>query len=171
MVLGDRMVSAVGAIGVIEKGEPTARKRAEVGDVILMTEGSGGGTISTTALYYGMFDVINETINVDFLKSCKSLIENDLLKHIHVMTDVTNGGLRGVITSYSIHYTKLYEIIKYPELYNGLNINRVIYPLESAAKDVVNEIEKSKLRRKLMELREIANNAKNSFNEYYKSEA
>lgn len=61
-------------------------------------------------------------------------------------------------------------IIKYPELYNGLNINRVIYPLESAAKDVVNEIEKSKLRRKLMELREIANNAKNSFNEYYKSE-
>ena len=46
MVLGDRLVSAVGAIG-ISGYPPTARKRAEVGDIILMTEGSGGGTITT----------------------------------------------------------------------------------------------------------------------------
>ena len=58
-------------------------------------------------------------------------------------------------------------IIKYPELYNGLDINKIIYPLESAAKDSVNEIEKSKLRRKLAELKEVANNAKKSFNEHY----
>ncbi|AEF96560.1 AIR synthase-related protein [Methanotorris igneus] len=95
MVLGDRMVSSVGAIGVIKEGKPTARKRAEVGDVILMTEGSGGGTITTTALYYGMFDVIYETLNVDFLTACKSLIESGLVNHVHTMTDVTNGGLRG----------------------------------------------------------------------------
>lgn len=120
MVLGDRMVSAVGAIGVIEKGEPTARKRAEVGDVILMTEGSGGGTISTTALYYGMFDVINETINVDFLKSCKSLIENDLLKHIHVMTDVTNGGLRGDAYEISNTANVALEIVK-EDVYSLVN--------------------------------------------------
>jgi hydrogenase expression/formation protein len=95
MVLGDRMVSSVGAIGVIKEGKPTARKRAEVGDVILMTEGSGGGTITTTALYYGMFDVIYETLNVDFLMACKNLIESGLVNHVHTMTDVTNGGLRG----------------------------------------------------------------------------
>ncbi|EHP84883.1 AIR synthase-related protein [Methanotorris formicicus] len=95
MVLGDRMVSSVGAIGVIKEGRPTARKRAEVGDVILMTEGSGGGTITTTALYYGMFDVIYETLNVDFLIACKKLIESGLVNCINTMTDVTNGGLRG----------------------------------------------------------------------------
>ena len=44
MVLGDRLVSAVGAIGVSQHA-PTARKRAEAGDIILLTEGSGGGTI------------------------------------------------------------------------------------------------------------------------------
>ena len=60
-----------------------------------MTEGSGGGTITTTALYYGMFDVIYETLNVDFLMACKNLIESGLVNHVHTMTDVTNGGLRG----------------------------------------------------------------------------
>lgn len=95
MVIGDRLVSAVGAIGVIKEGEPTARRNAEVGDVILMTEGSGGGTITTTALYYGWFDVIYETLNVDFIKACQNLIRSGLIKKIHAMTDVTNGGLRG----------------------------------------------------------------------------
>ncbi|MBG0769504.1 AIR synthase-related protein [Methanococcus maripaludis] len=141
MVLGDRMVSAVGAIGTIEKGEPTARKRAEVGDVILMTEGSGGGTISTTALYYGMFDVINETINVDFLKSCKNLIENDLLKHIHVMTDVTNGGLRGdafeitntAKVSLEIYKEKVNELVnpKVLEMLQKLNIDPLGVSIDS----------------------------------------
>lgn len=95
MVLGERMVSSVGAIGVIKEDKPTARNRAQVGDVILMTEGGGGGTISTTALYNGMFDVVYETLNINFLKACKNLIDNGLLKYIHVMTDITNGGLRG----------------------------------------------------------------------------
>ncbi|WP_456371883.1 AIR synthase-related protein [Methanocaldococcus sp.] len=95
MVIGERLVSAVGAIGVIKEGKPTARRNAEVGDIILMTEGSGGGTITTTALYYGWFDVIYETLNVDFIKACQSLIKNNLVNKIHAMTDVTNGGLRG----------------------------------------------------------------------------
>lgn len=120
MVLGDRMVSSVGAIGVIENNKPTARKRAEVGDVILMTEGSGGGTISTTALYYGMFDVIYETLNVDFLKACKNLIKYDLLKYIHVMTDITNGGLRG--DAYEISKTANISLEFYKdEIYNLIN--------------------------------------------------
>ena len=50
MVLGDRFVSAVGSVGV-SPHPPTARKGATERDVILLTEGSGGGTITTTALY------------------------------------------------------------------------------------------------------------------------
>jgi hydrogenase expression/formation protein len=94
MVLGDRLVSAVGAIGISEY-PPTARKRAEVGDVILMTEGSGGGTITTTAIYHGMFDVVNETMDINFIKSSEAIFKSGLLPYVHAMTDVTNGGLRG----------------------------------------------------------------------------
>lgn len=94
MVLGDRLVSAVGAVGV-SPYPPTARKRAEVGDVILLTEGSGGGTITTTALYHGMFDVVWETMDINFIKASEAIFNSGLIKDVHAMTDVTNGGLRG----------------------------------------------------------------------------
>lgn len=94
MVLGDRFVSAVGSVGV-SNYPPTARKGATDGDIILLTEGSGGGTITTTALYNGFFDVIWDTLNVNFVQASHTLFEADLIKDIHAMTDVTNGGLRG----------------------------------------------------------------------------
>ena len=94
MVLGDRFVSAVGSVGV-SNYPPTARKGATEGDIILLTEGSGGGTITTTALYNGFFDVVWDTMNVNFVQASHALFEADLVKDIHAMTDVTNGGLRG----------------------------------------------------------------------------
>jgi hydrogenase expression/formation protein len=94
MVLGDRLVSAVGAVG-ISQYPPTARKRAEAGDVVLLTEGSGGGTISTTAIYHGMFDVVWETMDINFIKASEAIFNAGLLPEVHAMTDVTNGGLRG----------------------------------------------------------------------------
>ena len=93
MVIGERMTGAVGAVGV--SADLTSREQTKVGDVILMTEGAGGGTISTTALYYEMHDVVDETINIKFLEACDKLLESGLVKHIHAMTDVTNGGVRG----------------------------------------------------------------------------
>lgn len=93
MVLGDRMTGCVGVVGVAE--HLTARKATAPGDVLLMTEGSGGGTICTAALYSGHPDVVDETINLHFLKACDRLIHADVFPHIHAMTDVTNGGLRG----------------------------------------------------------------------------
>lgn len=94
MVLGDRLVSAVGSVGVSQY-PPTARKGATDGDIILMTEGSGGGTITTTAIYNGFFDVIWDTMNINFVKASQALFNADLVKNVHAMTDVTNGGLRG----------------------------------------------------------------------------
>ncbi|MDO5843618.1 MAG: AIR synthase-related protein [Methanocorpusculum sp.] len=93
MVLGERMTGCVGVVGVAE--HVTARKMTTPGDVLLMTEGSGGGTICTAALYSGNSDVVEETINLHFLKACDALIKSDVFEHIHAMTDITNGGLRG----------------------------------------------------------------------------
>ncbi|TQD27015.1 AIR synthase-related protein [Methanolobus vulcani] len=93
MVIGERMTGGVGAVGV--STDLTSREQTQVGDVILMTEGAGGGTISTTALYYEMHDIVDETINIKFLEACEKLLDSGLVKYIHAMTDVTNGGIRG----------------------------------------------------------------------------
>jgi hydrogenase expression/formation protein len=93
MVIGERMTGGVGAVGIAES--LTARIQAKPGDVILMTEGAGGGTVSTTALYYGMHYIVDETINLKFIDACEALFSADLIGKIHAMTDVTNGGVRG----------------------------------------------------------------------------
>lgn len=93
VVIGTRMSGCVGAVGMAYN--LTSRIQAREGDVILMTEGAGGATISTTALYYGMHEIVNETLNIKFFEACESLIKSDLIKKIHAMTDITNGGVRG----------------------------------------------------------------------------
>lgn len=91
MVIGDRLTGCVGAVGVADRLTP--RKDAKPGDVIMMTEGAGGGTVCAAALYYGWHEVVDETLNIKFLRACEALIKKDLT--IHAMTDVTNGGIRG----------------------------------------------------------------------------
>ncbi|MEE8359168.1 MAG: AIR synthase-related protein, partial [Candidatus Hydrothermarchaeales archaeon] len=156
MVFGDRLVSAVGAIGVSDE-KPKARKKAEGGDIILMTEGRGGGTITTIALYHGYFDIIKTTLNVEFMECCDLLIKKDLLKHIHSMTDVTNGGIRGdareisktadkklIFTEESIRKTVHPQILKMLEELNidymGISTDSLMIILPE---DHVDEVKKS----------------------------
>jgi hydrogenase expression/formation protein len=93
MVIGERMTGGVGAVGVTDC--LTARIQAKPKDVILMTEGAGGGTVSTAALYCGMQEIVDETINLKFIDACEALFEAGMIEYIHAMTDVTNGGVRG----------------------------------------------------------------------------
>lgn len=93
MVLGSRMTGCVGAVGVAD--HLTARKAMEPGDVLLMSEGAGGGTIATAAIYSGFPEIVEYTINLHFLSACRALMESPVFPRIHAMTDVTNGGLRG----------------------------------------------------------------------------
>jgi hydrogenase expression/formation protein len=93
MVVGKRLTGCVGAVGYGEKLTP--RRDIEAGDVLLMTSGAGGGTVTTTAIYHGRPDVVDATLNVDFLRACDALLDSPALEHVHAMTDVTNGGLRG----------------------------------------------------------------------------
>jgi hydrogenase expression/formation protein len=93
MVLGERMTGCVGTVGIAQHLTP--RRGAAPGDVILMTEGAGGGTIATAALYSGFPDVVERTINLHFLKAAEALLASTAIGEVHAMTDVTNGGLRG----------------------------------------------------------------------------
>jgi len=101
MVIGNRLVGGISAVGVA-RNKLLARRNIQVGDKILMTEGAGGGTITTTAIYSGNHSVVNETMNVKFLEACNVLLKKEYLKDIRAMCDVTNGGLRGDL--YEINY-------------------------------------------------------------------
>ncbi|PXF58532.1 MAG: hypothetical protein C4B59_13115 [Candidatus Methanogaster sp.] len=127
MVIGDRMTGGVGAVGVAR--DLTARIDAAPGDVILMTEGAGGGTISTAALYYRMHDVVDETINITFIEACDALFAADLPGRIHAMTDVTNGGVRG--DAKEISRTAKVKLVFYEEKMRNLVNPKVLSMLES----------------------------------------
>jgi len=127
MVIGDRMTGGVGAVGIAS--DLTARIDAAPGDVILMTEGAGGGTISTAALYYGMHDVVDETINITFIEACEALFAADLPGRIHAMTDVTNGGVRG--DAKEISRTARVKLVFYEEKMRNLVNPKVLSMLES----------------------------------------
>lgn len=93
MVLGERMTGCVGTVGIAQHLTP--RRGAAPRDVIMMTEGAGGGTIATAAIYSGFPDVVERTINLYFLKAAEALLASPAISEVHAMTDVTNGGLRG----------------------------------------------------------------------------
>ena len=101
MVIGDRFVGGIAAVGLASE-RILARRNIRPGDKILMTEGAGGGTITTTAIYSGNHEAVKETINIKFLEACQMILESDYLEEIRAMCDVTNGGLRGDL--YEINY-------------------------------------------------------------------
>ena len=94
MVIGKRIVGTVGCVGFSEH-EPISRSNIEVGDVIVMTEGSGGGTITTAAVFEGERGVVDKTINFNTLGLLLKMIRNRDIGLASAVLDVTNGGLRG----------------------------------------------------------------------------
>ncbi|MFX0030391.1 MAG: AIR synthase-related protein [Candidatus Hermodarchaeota archaeon] len=101
MVIGNRLVGGIAAVG-LAKGNLFVRRNIQIGDRILMTEGAGGGTITTTAIYSGNHEVVKETMNIKFLKACEIILASNYRNEIRAMCDVTNGGLRGDL--YEINY-------------------------------------------------------------------
>ena len=85
MVIGDRLTGCVGAVGVSDRLTP--RKSARPGDVIMMSEGAGGGTVCSAALYYGRHEVVEETLNIKFLEACEALLKEDLDHSCHDRRD------------------------------------------------------------------------------------
>lgn len=93
LVKGDRLSGAAGAVGI--SSHLTPRSGAEAGDVLVMSEGSGGGTIAASAIFNGMAEVVEETLNLRFIRFTDKLLRSTIMEGIHAMTDVTNGGIRG----------------------------------------------------------------------------
>lgn len=93
LVIGERISGGVGAVGIL-KSRDFSRKNIRKGMKIIMTEGNGGGTIATTAIFNGIPEVVTETFSFSDLLTC-SLVRDSLADYVYSMTDVTNGGIRG----------------------------------------------------------------------------
>jgi hydrogenase expression/formation protein len=126
LVLGDRLSGCAGCIG--HGMQITPRKDAKPGDVLVMTEGRGGGTIATTALYNGLSEVVKQTLNLRMIGLGKKLINSDLLSKIHSITDVTNGGVRG--DAFEISNTAEVKIIIYEDVFLKLIDQKVLAMLK-----------------------------------------
>ncbi len=127
MVIGERMTGCVGTVGIAQHLTP--RRDATPGDVILMTEGAGGGTITTAAIYGGMHEVVEKTLNLTFLNSCKALMEEPFFTGIHAMTDVTNGGLRG--DAHELSKTAKCRVVIDDRMVRSLIDEKVLYMLDT----------------------------------------
>jgi hydrogenase expression/formation protein len=158
MVIGDRLVGGVSAVGICNN--VLARRNIRKGDRILMTKGAGGGTITTTAIYSGNHDVVRETLNIKFLEACELLLNSEYLNDIQAMCDVTNGGLRGDL--YEINYeancgVTIYEkevkklvnpnvlnlLEKVQVDYLGVSLDALlIYCSESVSKKIISDLKK-----------------------------
>ena len=132
MVIGDRLVGGIAAVGLASK-KLLARRNIQVGDKLLMTEGAGGGTITTTAIYSGNHEVIKETMNIKFLEACEVILNSEYISEIHAMCDVTNGGLRGDL--YEINYEANCGITVYEERVSKLVNPEVLKLLENVGVD------------------------------------
>jgi hydrogenase expression/formation protein len=126
LVLGDRLSGCAGCIGYGKQLTP--RKDAKPGDILIMTEGSGGGTIATTALYNGLSEIVKQTMNLRMISLGKILINSGLLAKIHSITDVTNGGVRG--DAFEISNTAQVKIVIYEDKFLELIDPKVLNMLK-----------------------------------------
>ncbi|QEE15979.1 AIR synthase-related protein [Promethearchaeum syntrophicum] len=133
MVIGERLTGGIAGIGIMKY--PFFRKNIQISDDILMIEGAGGGTIATTALYSNNPEYLMETININFLKASKCLLNSpNLCNSIHSMSDITNGGLRGDLyeicneanCGFQIDLTKVKALVN-PKILELLETNGVDY--------------------------------------------
>ncbi|MFW9990260.1 MAG: AIR synthase-related protein, partial [Candidatus Odinarchaeota archaeon] len=131
MVIGNRLVGGISAVGLCNR--LLARRNIQNGDKILMTEGAGGGTITTTAIYSGNHDVVKETMNIKFLKASETILNSDYIDEIRAMCDVTNGGLRGDL--YEINYEANCGVNIFEEKVRNLVNPKVLSMLEKVGVD------------------------------------
>ncbi|MEZ0289954.1 MAG: AIR synthase-related protein [Sulfolobales archaeon] len=100
MVIGRRVVGTVFAVGESSR-KPKSRRDIKPNQVLLMSEGSGGGTITTTAIFSGRPDIALKTLNLKTLNLLREVINSESIDRIDSMFDVTNGGLRGDLSEIS----------------------------------------------------------------------
>jgi len=129
LVLGDRLTGSAGSAGLVIDPEVGKRSATQPADVLIMTKGNGGGTITTTALFNGFYDVTQETIELDFINLGRALLQNPTIRDsIHSIMDITNGGIIGDMVELS-QTTKL-SVTLYKEKILALINSRVLVMLE-----------------------------------------
>ncbi|EZQ03159.1 MULTISPECIES: AIR synthase-related protein [Acidianus] len=128
VVIGERISGGVGAIGKISN-KKYLRSNVKKGMKIIMTEGNGGGTIASTAIFHGYHGIVDETLKVDELMACSAILSSE--NSAEAMTDVTNGGLRmdAIEISEISHVTFRINVDKFFSMINP-NVLKMLHDLD-----------------------------------------
>lgn len=102
----------------------------------------------------GVTVIVGDATQDEVLKKAK--IENADIVLILTNEPEVNRRIAERVCELSPNSYKIARAIpRYPELYMGLNIDKIINILESGAKDIAKEVEDAKLKRKLMQLKSV----------------
>ncbi|WP_054845171.1 AIR synthase related protein [Sulfuracidifex tepidarius] len=94
LVIGERISGGVASVGKIGK-KSFPRSNVREGNSLVLTEGNGGGTIATTAIFHGFPEVVDSTLSLKDIEACR-IVTNYVSDKVDSMTDVTNGGIRSI---------------------------------------------------------------------------
>ncbi len=113
-VWGSRVTGGSFAIGRVVRN--WSRFNVKLGDKLCSTIGKGGGTITAVALYHGMDDLVELTLNLDFCEEVRKAFELDYVKGAF---DWTNGGI--VLDAFEISSLKKVKIKLYESVYDAIH--------------------------------------------------
>ena len=98
--------------------------------------------------------ILGDATDPEVLKKC----DVDKADTVIVLTNEhnTNREIVKLVREYNSDcYLIARGIIKYPNLYENLEVNKIIYPIDCATREIVGEVEKSKLLKKIKNLKNI----------------
>ncbi|UXD21328.1 hypothetical protein IPA_02970 [Ignicoccus pacificus DSM 13166] len=114
VVWGERVTGGSFAVG---KGiREWNRFNVEPGDLLCSTVGKGGGTVTAIALYHGLEELADLTVNLDF---CKEIRKAFKVEEVKGAFDWTNGGI--VLDAHEISEVKGVKVILYDSVYKAVH--------------------------------------------------
>ena len=127
MVIGSRVTGGSFAVG--KRVRNWSRFNAKPGHVLCATQGKGGGSVTAFALTHKRYDLIDMTINMDFVEDIKRAFD---MESVVGAFDWTNGGI--LLDAYEISKELKVRVILNENVYNAIH-PRLLTALEEEGLD------------------------------------
>ncbi len=127
MVIGSRVTGGSFAVG--KRVRSWSRFNAKPGHVLCATQGKGGGSVTAFALTHKKYDLIDLTINMDFVRDIRNAL---YMESVVGAFDWTNGGI--VLDAYEISKELKVKVVLNDNVYKAVH-PRLLTALEEEGVD------------------------------------
>ncbi len=114
MVIGSRVTGGSFAVG--KRVRNWSRFNAKPGHVLCATQGKGGGSVTAFALTHKRYDLIDITINMDFVEDIRRALN---VENVVGAFDWTNGGI--LLDAYEISKELNVKVVLNENVYNAIH--------------------------------------------------